>query len=181
MKIVHSVICVLEIALLTSCRPMLPQLNKADSTVVLTLECSQDSIYSIDELQCHVYLLNQSGSNILVHTRLLCMPYPTPPSLAELSLSMTDASGTYIQFQGHARYQLPDADTLGVLKVGEQITKVVYPSEWFQDNMFTKGEKYTIGVIYQNEFDVTQTIDGVEVSSWIGSIQSNEVTFTILP
>ena len=175
----YFLICGVIIALLSACQ-YLSQSNDA-TALSITLECNKGEIHSIKEMKCQVYLLNRGDSMLLIHTRLLCMPNPAPPSLVELALSMTDASGAYIQFQGHARYQFPDADTLGVLKVGEQITKAVYPSEWFQDNMFRKGEKYTIVVIYQNELDATQTIDGVEISSWVGSIQSNEVTFTISP
>ena len=47
--------------------------------------------------------------------------------------------------------------------------------------MFKRGEKYTIVAIYQNDLDITQTIDGVAVSSWIGSVRSNKETFVILP
>lgn len=179
MKTIRLTICVLAIVVLISCIATPPR-NNADS-IAISLECNQESIRSIDDLQCQVYLLNQSEANILVHTRLLCMPYPAPSSLAELSLLIKDESGAYIQFQGHARYQLPDAGTLGVLKIGEQITKAIRPSEWFYDAMFTKGEKYTIIVIYQNEVEASRTVGGVDVFSWIGSIDSNEVTFTILP
>lgn len=47
--------------------------------------------------------------------------------------------------------------------------------------MFKKGETYTIMAVYQNDIEAPQTFDGMEIPSWIGSIRSNEETFTILP
>ena len=47
--------------------------------------------------------------------------------------------------------------------------------------MFKKGRRYTIVVVYQNEIDVTKSFTEGPVSSWVGSIRSNEETFYLLP
>lgn len=47
--------------------------------------------------------------------------------------------------------------------------------------MFDEGEKYTIVAVYQNELDMSKTIKGVVIPSWVGTIYSNEEMFVILP
>ena len=47
--------------------------------------------------------------------------------------------------------------------------------------LFKKGETYTIVAIYQNYIDVTKSFTEGPVSSWVGSIRSNEETLYLLP
>jgi hypothetical protein len=181
MKMLRFVIFGIALLLLTACNAFQPP-ERNPKTLSLTLEMSQKEVRSIEDSQVQVTLSNQSDSSVLVHKRLHSLPYLVPPGRTELLILISDSSGkpidnTLIKFDFHP----PDEDTLGVLKPGEKIEKTIYLELGFDDFMFKKGEKYTIVAIYQNGLDITRTIEGVDVFSWIGSIRSNEETFVILP
>jgi hypothetical protein len=140
-------------------------------------------VHAFEDAQVVVTVTNQGDSNVLGHNRLHAMPYLVPSTLSELLILISDSHGKPVENgEYRANYQLPSSDTLAILKFGENIsTRIYLDGIGFWPSLFEKGEKYTIVAVYQNLIDVTQTIDGTEISSWIGSIRSNEETFVILP
>jgi hypothetical protein len=162
--------------LLTAC-------SSVESTPLsLELKLQQRDFHSIDEIRFEVFLSNQSDSDILVHNRLSWMAFPAPISTTELAILISDASGKPVDEKGfYVNRDSPSEKTLGRLKSGEQIGKMIYLKAGFHESTFKSGETYTIVVIYQNDLDITQTIGGVEVPSWVGSVRSNEEMFFIKP
>ena len=154
-----------------------------DGAIRFDLVLPTNEFHSFDEVNFQVVLTNQSDKSILVHSRLHYVSMYVPASISEMLILIFDSSGNRIVRQCDLNYAGPSIDTLEELQPGKQITQTLYlrDSCFFDDSLFTTGEKYAIVATYQNELDVTQTIDGVDVSSWVGSVQSNEVTFTIKP
>jgi hypothetical protein len=110
------------------------------------------------------------------------MAHPAPPFTTELAVLISGTSGKPVDEKGfYVNRDSPSEKTLGRLKPGEQIGKMIYLKHGFHESTLKSGETYTIVVIYQNDLDITQTIGGVEVPAWVGSIRSNEETFVILP
>jgi len=181
MKSLRLLICGITLLLQASCNTIS---SKNANPLMLTLEMDQHEISSFTDIQGYIYLLNQSDSSVLVHKRLYYFTFPIPPFIAEVQILISDSSGKLV-YNDHVypNYDLPSGDTMGVLKPNEQVARKIYhlESDGFSASMFKKGETYTIVAIYQNDLDITKTIDGVEVSSWVGSIRSNEETFVILP
>jgi hypothetical protein len=106
-----------------------------------------------------------------------------PPTSAELLILISDSAGNFIYNARYfPNYQLPGDDTLTVLRPKEMITKKITNLDIkFDENMFSRGEKYTIVAVYQNDLDVTRNSMEGNVSSWVGTVRSNEETFIILP
>ena len=181
MKLPHFLSCALALVLLTSCNVTSSQPGNTNP-LTLTLEITPQEVYAIEDIQGQIVLSNQGDSDLLVHRRLHLLPFPAPTAASEVYLMLSDSSGNLIYDKYYSpRYDWPSEDTLSVIKPEEQIRKKIYLYLGFYMDMFKKGETYTIVVVYQNDIVATQTIDGVEVSSWVGSIRSNEETFTILP
>ena len=93
-----------------------------------------------------------------------------------------DSRGNVIDTQNSKiDYAFPSEKNLEILKPGEQIVSFFDLYAWFRPSKFQRGETYTFMAVYQNGIDITKTIDGIEVPSWVGSVRSNEETFIILP
>lgn len=181
MKSTYAIVCVLALVILTSCNEYQPP-SRNPNTLLLTVEIKQREVRSLDDLHIQIYLSNRSESSVLVHKRLYWLSFPAPSSMTEVAISISDASGKLVDEMGFfVNRQYPGENTLDVLEPGEQIKKTIYLKNGFHENTFKKGEKYTIVVIYQNDLDITKTIDGVDVPSWVGSVRSNAETFIILP
>ena len=182
MKTLRFMACGLALLLLTSCNAVSSQSRNANP-LVLTLEITQKEVHSFDDIQCQITLSNQSDTSVLVHRRLFSLPFPAVPPLAETLILISDSSGNLVANESLSpNYVHPSADTLGVLRPGDMVKKIIYlDGVGFWESLFKKGETYTIVAIYQNELDITKTIDGLDVSSWVGSVRSNAETFIILP
>ena len=171
----------LMLFLLVSCLAEPPLPKKTDS-LLLDLTLNQNKVHSVEDISGVVILTNQSNINVLVHRRLFYMPFPGPSDAMEMYIMVSDSSGNLVYMKYFtAKYDLPSENTLSLLKPGEHIERRINLYRGFDTSMFRKGEKYTIVAVYQNDLDVTKTIDGVIVSSWVGSVRSNEETFFILP
>lgn len=171
----------LALLLLTSCNTVSSWSRNAHP-LVLTLEITADNDTSFESIRGQIILKNQSDSDLLVNGRLLVLPQQAPPRLAVVLLLINDSAGNIFDTGNHKiDYDSPREKDLVLLKPGEQIVKFFYLSGWFFPSEFQKGEPYTLTVIYQNDFEITKTIDGSDVSSWVGSLRSNEETFVILP
>ncbi|MBI5294299.1 MAG: hypothetical protein HY869_02405 [Chloroflexi bacterium] len=176
MKSLRLALCGFVLLLLTACSSI------ESKPLKLELALQQKEFHSLDEIRFQVFLSNQSDSDLLVHKRLSWMAYPAPPFITELAILISDASGKPVDEKGfYVNRDSRSEKTLGRLKPGEQIGKMIYLKHGFQESTLKSGETYTIVVIYQNDLDITQTIGGVEVPSWVGSVRSNEETFVILP
>ena len=55
----------------------------------------------------------------------------------------------------------------------------IYKTFAFQDRYFRQDGVYKLTAIYQNNMQVEENIDGETVTSWIGEVSSNEVSFQI--
>lgn len=175
-------ICGLMLLVLASCGGM-PSSSQETSPIVLDLFVEPGIIKSIDDLHIEVVLTNQSDKRILVHRGSFCLPFPGPSWITAMYLLVSDSSGNLVFNETYTpKHGLPSEDTLAVLKPAGQIKENLYlNSLGFSTDMFKKGKRYTIVVIYQNEIDVTKSFTEGPVSSWVGSIRSNEETFIILP
>ncbi|MEW5940814.1 MAG: hypothetical protein AB1750_14185 [Chloroflexota bacterium] len=181
MKSKLCLVCLLAVVL-TSCNTVLSSEEK-DDTLSLTLEIEQSEVRSFSEVKFEARLTNKSDSDVLVHKRLFYLPLPAPPSRIEVILLITDQSGNLVANETISpNYELPSVETLVVLHPGETRKKTIYlDALGFYEDMFKAGEIYTAIVTYQNDLHITETINGAEAHAWVGSIQSNKVTFTILP
>ena len=182
MKLHTCIISGLMLILLTACNLQSPQLNISDP-LVLTLEIAQEDVHSGDGIKAKVTLTNRGESAVLVHRRLSWLPYPAPSKGVEMLILLFDSSGNSIvneSFNPHG-YLPPSTDTLDALGPGKQVIREVYIPREYYASLIKPAEKYKLIAIYQNEYELTNTINGVEVPAWVGSIRSNEVTFTILP
>jgi hypothetical protein len=178
MKIYTFVYCAFALLVLSACNPSIPQANSAN-TLVLTLNLNRTEAHSVDDIQADVTLSNQGDSDILVHKRLYWLAFPVPPPVIELLILIKNSAGNLVVYENqYPNIQHPGDDTLGMLKTGEQVERVISISGKYPIKI---GEEYTIFAIYQNGLDVTLTIEGIDVPSWVGSIESNKETFTILP
>ncbi|MBI3175221.1 MAG: hypothetical protein HYZ25_15960 [Chloroflexi bacterium] len=181
MKIKQSIICILVLIFLVSCAKHQPS-SENPNTLSIKIEAKQNEFTSFEDVNFQVYLSNQSDSDVLVHTRLSWMAFPCPSSACELEVLILDSFGKPLNEKGFfVNRDTPSADTLSLLKPEEKIGKIVYLKSGFHENTFEEGHKYTIVVIYHNDINITKTINNLEVPSWVGSIRSNEETFTILP
>lgn len=152
--------------------------------ISLKLALTKTEVHSFDDIQVQIVLANQSQTSFLVHSRLYFVGVPVDAPFSEMLILISDSNGNEVaNYHVYPNYELPSADTLTELKPGDKVSRIFYlrSGSFFNETMFKKGEKYTIVAIYQNDLDITQTIDGVAVSSWIGSVRSNEETFVILP
>jgi hypothetical protein len=162
--------------LLTACSSV------ENSPLELKLELRDHEVHSIEEVRGLVYLTNQSDSSLLVHSRLFLLPLQASPYASEGLLLIYDSSGNRV-VNRHLRidYRYPSEETLHLLKPGKKFATSFYLSSWFYPSELKQGEKYTIAVIYQNDIDITKTIGGIDVPSWVGTVRSNKETFVILP
>lgn len=180
MKYVRSILFGMILLFLIGCSSA--SVSKESAPLVLKLEIAKHEVQSFSELKCQVTLTNQSTSGMLVNRRLFMLPYPAPSSWAEMLILISDSHGNYVDnYDKYIDYPYPSAEMLKPLGPGEQIEKKVYQSFGIWPSLFKKGETYTIVVVYQNNFDVSKVIDGVNVPAWVGAIQSNEETFSISP
>ena len=149
----------------------------------LQLSLTEAEVHSFDDIQVQIVLVNQSQTSFLVHSRLYFVGVPVDAPFSEMLILISDSNGNEVaNYHVYPNYRLPSVDTLTELQPGDKVSRIFYLSgDFFNKTMFKRGEKYTIVAIYQNDLDITQTIDGVAVSSWIGSVRSNEETFVILP
>lgn len=183
MKKYIFVYCALALLFLSACSTGTSQINSAN-TLVLTLKLNSTEAHSFDDLQVQIVLANQSHTSFLVHSRLYYFGVPVAAKFAEMLILISDSNGNEVaNYHAYPNYNWPSVDTLIELQPGEKVSRIFYlkTGDFFNETMFKRGEKYTIVAIYQNDLDITQTIDGVAVSSWIGSVRSNEDTFVILP
>jgi len=171
----------LLLLLATSCNPVSSSIRNTNA-LVLTLKITRKNETPFESILGQIVLKNQSDSNLLVNTRLLVLPQEVSPTFAEVLLLIHDSDGNVIDTR-HSRidFSFPSEENFGLLKSGEQIEKTFNLTSWFSPSDFQKGKMYTLMVVYQNDFDVTKTIDGVEVQSWVGTIQSNDVSLVIVP
>ena len=148
----------------------------------LKLELRENEVHSVNEIRGSISLTNQSDSALLVHSRLHISPQQAPATVSELLLLVYDSSGNLID-RGNIKidFEYPSEKTLNMLRPGKKSTTFFSLSLWFLPSELRIGETYTIKAIYQNEINLTKTFDGIDVPSWVGKIQSNEVTFIILP
>lgn len=176
MKFLRFLFFGLALLLLTACS------SGEKEPLELKLELREHEVHSIEEVSGTVHLRNQSDLALLVHTRLFLLPLQASPYASEGLLLIYDSSGDRVIKQ-HLRidYRYPSEETLHLLEPEKKITASFYLSSWFYPSELRQGEKYTIAVIYQNDIDITKTIGGVEVPSWVGSVRSNVETFIILP
>ncbi|MBI5954523.1 MAG: hypothetical protein HY865_22940 [Chloroflexi bacterium] len=182
MKLHTCIISGLMLILLTACSLQSPQSNTSDP-LILTLEIAQEEVHSVDDLKVEIALSNQGEAAVLVHKRLYWFPYSAPSKGVEMLILLFDSSGNPIvneSFNPHG-YLPPSIDTLDALGPGKQVIREIYIPREYYASLIKPVEKYKLIAIYQNEYELTNTINGVEVPAWVGSIRSNEVTFTILP
>lgn len=180
-KYLRFLVCALASLLLASCLAVPSSSGKTDP-IVLDLTLNQNKAHSVDEISGIVTLTNQSNVSLLVHGRLFYMPFPGPSDSMEMYIMVLDSSGNLVYNKYFtARYDWPSENTLTLLKPGGQIERRINLYRGFDTSMFRTGEKYTIVAVYQNDLGITKTIDGVAVSSWVGSVRSNKETFVILP
>ena len=183
MKYLRFAASVMLLLLLVACTiTSSPTVEK--EPINLKLALTKTEVHSFDDIQVQIVLANQSDTSFLVHSRLYFVGVPVDARWAEMLILISDSSGNEVaNYHVYPNYVPPNVDTLTELKPGDEVSKIFYlrSSLFFYEKMFKRGEKYTIVAIYQNDLDITQTIDGVAVSSWIGSVRSNEETFIILP
>jgi hypothetical protein len=181
MKTLHCAFCGLLLLLITSCGAV-PPLSKNANPLNLTLKITHDAGSSFESFCGQIILKNQSDSDLLVNDRLHILPQLAAPNFSEVLLLIYDSLDNPLDKQhGYIDFELPNKDMFVALKPDEQVFKFFCLSTWFLSSDFQQGEKYTIFVIYQNQIEATQTLDGVEVPAWVGSIRSNEETFVISP
>lgn len=150
----------------------------------LQLNLTEAEVHSFDDIQVQIVLVNQSQTSFLVHSRLYFVGVPVDAPFSEMLILISDSNGNEVaNYHAYPNYEWPSVATLTELKPEEEVSRIFYlrSSPFFNKTMFKRGEKYTIVAIYQNDLDITQTIDGVAVLSWIGSVRSNKETFVILP
>ena len=171
---------VMLLLLLASCMmASSPTVEKEPINLKLTL--TKTKIHSLEDLNIQLNLSNQSNTSLLVQKDLIWRP-EAPVGMFAITIVILDSSGNSIEPFGTFVNAHPQGeDTLIVLESGKQLTTVKQLEEGYHASDFKNGETYTIFAIYQNNISVTKTIDGVDVLSWVGSIRSNEETFTILP
>ena len=183
MKYLRFAASVMLLLLLVACAiTSSPTVEK--EPINLKLALTKTEVHSFDDIQVQIVLANQSDTSFLVHSRLYYFGVPVDARWAEMLILISDSSGNEVaNYHVYPNYVPPNVDTLTELKPGDEVSKIFYlrSSLFFYEKMFKRGEKYTIVAIYQNDLDITQTSDGVAVSSWIGSVRSNEETFIILP
>ena len=178
MKTVKFLMYGLFLILTVSCSISLSQKAPLD----LKLELRESEVHSVNEIRGVITLTNQSDSPLLVHSRLHISPQQAPPSDSELLLFVYDSSGNLIDRSNiKVEYEYPSEKTLTMLEPGKKTIATFILSVWFLPGELLTGETYTIKCVYQNEIDIKKTYDGMEVLSWVGTIQSNEETFIILP
>jgi len=166
----------LALLLLTACSSV------ENTPLKLDLKFQQKDFHSFDEIHFQVFLSNQSDSDILVHKSLSWVAFPAPSFITVLMILISDDSGEPVDEKGFfVNRASPSEKTLGRLKPGEKIGQMIYLTAGFHESTFKVGKTYTIVVIYQNNIEATQTIGGVEVPSWVGSLRSNVETFIISP
>lgn len=180
MEKIALVICGLALLLLSSCNIDKTPPNDPDS-LLLTVEIKEREVHSFEDLNIQLNLSNQSKINLLVQKDLIWRP-ESPVGMFAITIVILDSSGNSVeQFGSFVNAHPQGEDTLIVLESGKQLTTVKQLENGYHASDFKKGEIYTIFAIYQNSISVTKNINGVDVSSWVGSIRSNEETFTILP
>ena len=182
MKCLRFAVSVMLLLLLVACTiTSSPTVEK--ETIDLKLTLTKTEVHSFDDIQVQVILTNQGDTSFLVHSRLYYFGVPVAADFAEMLILISDSNGNAVaNYHVYPNYRLPSVDTLTELQPGDKVSRIFYLSgDFFNKTMFKRGEKYTIVAIYQNDLDITQTIDGVAVSSWIGSVRSNKETFVILP
>jgi hypothetical protein len=178
MKKYIFVYCAFALLFLSACSTGTLEANST-TTLALTLNLNRTEAHSVDDIQVDVTLSNQGDSDLLVHKRLYWLAFPVPPPVIELLILIKDSAGNLVMYENqYPNIEHPDNGTLAVLKPGEQVERVILISG---DYPIKTGEKYTIYAIYQNGLDVKRTVDGIGISSWVGTIESNKETFTILP
>ena len=181
MKIIRFFACGLALFLSVSCHAA-PSSSEKTNSLVLELTLNQNKAHSVEDISGVVILTNRSDRSVLVHRRLFYMPFPGPSDAMEMYIMVSDSSGNLVYMEYYtARYELPSADTLAVVKPGEQIKREIHLKRGFTTEMFNKKERYTLMAVYQNSLDVIKSVGGVDVASWVGIIHSNEETFVILP
>lgn len=183
MKCLRFAASVMLLLLLVACTlTSSPTVEK--ESLHLQLSLTEAEVQSFDDIQVQIVLANQSDTSFLVHSRLYYFGIPAAAKFAEMLILISDSNGNEVaDYHVYPNYSRPSVDTLTELQPGDKVSKIfdLRGSLFFYEKMFKRGETYTIVAIYQNDLDITQTIDGVAVSSWIGSVRSNEETFTILP
>lgn len=180
MKCLRFVACVL---LLSSCA-ITSSSTVEKEPISLKLALTKTEVHSFDDIQFQVILTNQGDTSFLVHSRLYFVGVPVDAPFSEMLILISDSKGNEVaNYHAYPNYEWPSVVTLTELKPEDEVSRIFYlrSSSFFNETMFKRGEKYTIVAIYQNDLDITQTINGVAVSSWIGSVRSNEETFVILP
>ena len=183
MKCLRFATYVTLLLLLVSCTTTSSQTVEKES-ISLKLTLTKSEVHSFDDIQFQVILTNQGDTSFLVHSRLYYFGVPVDARWAEMLILISDSSGNEVaNYHVYPNYDPPSVDTLTELQPGDKVSKIFYlrSGDFFNKTMFKRGEKYTIVAIYQNDLDITQTIDGIAVSSWIGSVRSNEEIFVILP
>lgn len=180
-KIIRFFVCGLALFLSVSCHAA-PSSPEKMNSLVLELTLNQNKAHSVEDISGVVILTNRSDRSVLVHQRLFYMPFPGPSDAMEMYIMVSDSSGNLVYMKYFtAKYDLPSENTLSLLKSGNQIERRINLYRGFDTNMFRKGEEYTVVAVYQNDLDIAKTIDGMAVTSWVGSVHSNEETFVILP
>ena len=178
---ITSMVSVLFCLFITSCNAVSfsPSNNMP---LELKLDLIKNEVVSADQLSGRITLENNGNLSVLVHRRLYFVALPMASEQAEVLLLIKDSSGKLI-INDHidSRYDWPSENTMGVLLPGGQIVKSFALKYYIRASDFKKGGKYTIVAIYQNAIETKKTINGIEISSWIGVIRSNEETFVILP
>lgn len=179
MKTLRSVIFGIALLLLTSCNTMSSWSRNANP-LVLTLELEERNVHSFEDLHLQLSLLNQSNSRLLVQS--LGWRPSAPKGMFAMTIMIWDSFGIPVdQIPVFVNGDFPGEDTMTVLGPGEQKKRPIDLSFGYSASKFKSGKVYTIVAYYQNDLDVTKSIDGVDVPSWVGSIRSNKVTFVILP
>ena len=175
-------ICGLMLLVLASCGGM-PTSSGETIPLALDLAVEPGIIRSIDDLHIEVVLTNRSDEGNLVHRGLFCLPFPGPSWLTAMYLMVSDSSGNLVFNETYTpKHGLPSENTLVVLMPGEFTKRnILLHNLGFYTDMFKKGRRYIIVAVYQNEIDVTKNFIEGPVSSWVGSIRSNEETFYLLP
>lgn len=156
--------------------PSLP--CQQEQPLKLSIQLEQESIESFDQFHGELTLKNVGKENLLVNGRLAFVPVAWPSQFIEGVTLITNPSGDIVAPNGKIDIDFPNVDMFVDLKPGQEIRKLItLRGIGYSSDLFVRGEKYTLVVIYQNEMDVQQELDGKIVRSWVGSIKSSPLTF----